>query len=206
MKSFFKIVLMVVVIFALLGVAQTIFNFSLGELLSRLLGGTRLKDSHVNLSQEVATPIFEVASLEISYPKNLNMIEISKSEWWKLSLGTIFVICEFDTYIKLGIRNPHLIEVQRIDDTVYVNEASIIVEILDTKINNFKHLRTFTSNPLVMTNNIQEAIFDSLNLLEQELIINMIVYGQANFEFAKKNYMENYRLLCKSVGLNVVWS
>jgi len=206
MKTFFKFVLFVVVIFILLSAAQKIFNFSVGELLAGLVGGTKLKDVHVNLSQEVTTPIFEVASLEIFYPKNLNMIEISKNDWWKLSIGTIFVICEFDTYIKLGIRNPHLIQVKRVGDTVYVDESSIAIEILDTKISNFKHLRTFTSNALVMKDNIHQAVFDSLNLLEQELLNNMIENGQSNFEFAKKNYMENYRLLCKSMGLNVVWT
>jgi hypothetical protein len=79
MKVFFKIIFMVVVIFVLLSVAQTIFKFSIGEIISSLLGGTKLDSVRVNIGQEIITPIFEIASLEIFYPKVLSMIEARTS-------------------------------------------------------------------------------------------------------------------------------
>jgi hypothetical protein len=205
MKTFFKIVFMVVVIFVLLSVAQTIFNFSIGKILDNLLGGTKLESVRVNVGQEVVTPIFEIASLEIFYPKVIGMIEASKNEWWKLNIGTVFVIIEYDSYAKFGIRNPHSIKMERIGDTVYVDESTIFIELLDTKLSNYHYVKTFTSNPLVMNNNAEQYIFDSLNLMERELINKMHENGQANFEYAKKNFMENYRNLCKSMGLEVVY-
>jgi hypothetical protein len=72
-------------------------------------------------------------------------------------------------------------------------------------LSNYHYVRTFTSNPLVMNNNAEQYIFDSLNLMERELIEKMHENGQANFEYAKKNFMENYRNLCKSMGLEVVY-
>jgi len=205
MKTFFKIVVMVVVVFVLLGIAQTIFKFRVGDLLSNLLGGTKLESVRVNVGQEIVTPVFEVVSLEITYPKNLTIIEASKNEWWKLNIGTVFVLVEYDTYLKLGVRNPHSIKTERIDDTVYVDESTIIIELLDAKINNYNYVRTFTSNAFVMNNDAEKFIFDSLNLMESELIKKLQENGQANFEYAKKNFMENYRLLCKSMGLEVIW-
>jgi hypothetical protein len=170
MKTFFKLVLMVIVVFGVIAVAQTVFKFHIGELLSNLLGGTKLESVRVNVSQEVVTPVFEIASLEIFYPKNLTIIEASKNEWWKLNIGTVFVLVEYDTYLKLGVRNPHSIKMERVDNTVYIDESTIIIELLDTKINNYNYIRTFTSNAFVMNNYAEIYIFESLNLIENELI------------------------------------
>jgi hypothetical protein len=209
MKFFLKIVLMVVIffiiVFILLGAAQKILNIKIGEILTNFFGGTKLESVSVNVSQEVVTPVFEIASLEIFYPKVLTMIEASKNEWWKLNIGTVFVIIEYDSLIKLGIRNPQLIKIERDGDTVYVDESSIIIELLDTKLSNFHHVKTFTSNPLVMNKNSEEYILDSINLMESELTKKMKESGQANFEYAKKNFMDNYKNLCKSMDLEVVW-
>jgi hypothetical protein len=209
MKFSIKIILIVVtffiVVFILLGAAQKIFNFNIGEIITNSFGGTKLENVRVNIGQEVAAPVFEIASLEIFYPKVLTMIEASKNEWWILNIGTVFVIIEYDTFIKLGVHDPHSIKIERIDNTVYVDESSIIIELLDTKLNNFHHVRTFTSNPLVMNNNSEQYILDSLNLMEIELTKKMKESGQANFEYAKKNFMDNYRNLCKSMGLEVVY-
>jgi len=205
MKTFIKIIFMVIVVFVLLSIAQTLFHFSVGDILGRLLGGTKLESVRVNIGQEIATPVFEIASLEVFYPKVLCMIEASKNEWWRLNMGKVFVIVEYDSYVKFGIRNPHSIKMERIGDTVYVDESTIIIELLDVKLNNYQYVRTFTSNALVINNDSEKYIFDSLNLMEDELIKNMNENGQANFEFAKKNFMENYRLICRSLGLEVVW-
>ena len=210
MKFFLKIVLMVViffiVVFILLAAAHKILNFNPIEIFTTgFFGGTKLENVSANVGQEVVTPVFEIASLEIFYPKVLTMIEASKNEWWKLNIGTVFVIIEYDTFIKLGVHDPHSIKMERIDNTVYVDESSIIIELLDTKLSNFHHVRTFTSNPLVMNKNSEEYILESINMMEGELTKKMYENGKANFDYAKRNFMDNYRNLCKSMGLEVVW-
>jgi len=205
MKRLIKIAVIVVIIFVLLCIVQMIFKFNIGDTLAGIFGGTKLESVRVNVGQEVATPVFEIASLEIFYPKVLSIIEASKNEWWKLNIGTVFVIIEYDSFIKLGIRNPHLIKMERSGNTVYVDESTINIEILDTKLSNYRHVRTFTSNPLVMNNNSEQFVLDSLNLMESELTNKMIENGKANFEYAKRNFMDNYKNLCKSMGLEVVY-
>ena len=206
MKAFFKIVLMVVVIFVLLGVAQTVFNVRIGEMLSNLLGGTKLESVRVNMGQETATPVFQIVALDIFYPKNLSVIEASKFEFWKINIGTVFVLVEYDSFVKLGVRDPHSIKMERVGNNIYVDESTIVIELLDAKINNFHHVKTFTSSILVMNNDAEKYIFDALNLIEKELVEKMKENGQANFEYAKRNFKENYQLLCRAMGLEVIWT
>jgi len=205
MKAFFKIILMVVVVLVIIGVTQSILDINIASMLKDLLGGTELKSVHTTIGQEITTPVFEIVSLEVFYPHNIGMIEVDKFEWWKLNIGTVFVIVEYDSYFRLGVRNPDLIHIERIDDTVYVDESTITIELLDAKLNNFKHIRTFTSNPFVINNAAEEYLFQAINNLERELTINIIENGQSNFEYARKNFMKNYENLCKAMGLNVVW-
>ena len=205
MKTFFKVILMVIVVLVVIFVAQAILKFNLITFIKDHLGGTELETVRVNVGQEFVTPKFEIVSLEIFYPQNLGIIEASKSEWWRLNIGTVFILLEYDTYVRLGVRNPDLIRLERIDDTVYVDESTIVIELLDAKLNNYKHIRTFTSNPFVINNASEEFVFQALNEIEKELIEKIIKNGQANFEFAKKNFMENYQNLCGAMGLEVVW-
>jgi len=205
MKTFFKVILMVIIVLVLISIAQTILKFNLISAIKDLLGGTELKSVRTTVGQEFIIPKFEIVSLEIFYPKNLSVIEASKSEWWRLNIGTIFVFVEYDTYLRLGVRNPDLIRMERIGDIVYVDESSIVIEVLDAKLNNYKHIRTFTSNPLVINRDSEEFIFQAMNELEIELIEKIIENGQANFESAKKNFMENYKNLCGAMGLEVIW-
>jgi len=205
MKLFFKVILIVVIAIIVLGIAQTLLNFSLIDLAEKYLGGTKLKAVRVNLSQEIVTPKFEIVSLEVFYPQNLSVIEADKSEWWRLNIGTVFIFVEYDTYLKFGVRHPDSIKVERDGDIVYVDEDSIEIELLDTKLNNFHHIRTFTSNPLVQNRDAEKFIFESLNRMEEELRLKIQENGRANFEYAKKNFMENYKNLCKAMGLDVVW-
>jgi len=205
MKIFFKVILAIIVVLVVIFIAQAIMGFNLIDLIQSLLGGTELKGVRTTVGQEVIIPKFEIVSLEIFYPHNLSVIEASKSEWWRLNVGTVFVFVEYDTYLRLGVRNPDLIRMERIDDIVYVDESSIVIEVLDAKLNNYNHIRTFTSNPLVINNASEQFIFQAINELERELIQKIVENGQANFEFAKKNFMENYKNLCGAMGLEVVW-
>jgi hypothetical protein len=50
-----------------------------------------------------------------------------------------------------------------------------------------------------------DLIFRAQHEHEEELKARMKERGQVNFESARKNYMENYKNLCKAMGLEVVW-
>jgi hypothetical protein len=205
MKKFFKAVLVVVVILVLITIAQNVLNFNIINKLSDLLGGTKLSTVHVNVGQEIVTPIFEIVSLEIFYPNVMSVIEVDRMEWWRLNIGTVFIFVEYDSYVKLGIRNPELIQIKRVGDTVYIDESTIVVEILDVKLNNYNYINTFTSNPLVINRVSPDMIFQAQNEHEKELMERINERGQSNFESAKRNFMENYKNMCKAMGLEVVW-
>jgi len=196
---------MVVIVFVLIGVIQHIMGFNTIDFLKGLLGNTELKSVRTTVGQEIVTPVFEIASLEIYFPQNLAVIEADKFEWWRLNIGTVFILIEYDSYIRLGVRNPELIKIERDGNTVYVDEAAIIIELLDAKLNNYKHIRTFTSNPFVINNASEEYIFQAINNMEKELIDKIVENGKTNFDLAKKNFMENYKNLCEAMGLEVVW-
>ncbi len=59
---------------------------------------------------------------------------------------------------------------------------------------------------MLMNNDAEKYIFDAINLMENELVEKMNENGQANFEYAKRNFKENYQLLCKAMDLEVVWT
>jgi hypothetical protein len=206
MKSFFKVIGIALAFILLVGIAQRVIGFDAIDILGRLLGGTKLSKVHVNVGEENITPKFEVVSLEIFYPSNISVIEVSKKEWWRLNVGTVYLFVEYDSYVKLGIRNPdESIQSKRIGDTVYVDESSIVVEILDVKLNNYVYNNTFSSNIFMLKHVSPEFIFQAQTEHEEELKSRMIERGQVNFESAKKNFMENYKNMCKGMGLEVVW-
>ena len=205
MKTFFKVILAIIVVLVVIFIAQAIMDFNVINVLQSLLGGTELQGVRVNVGQEFIIPKFEIVTLEIFYPQNLGIIEASKSEWWRLNIGAVFILIEYDTYVRLGVRNPDQIRIERIGDTVYVDEASIVIELLDAKLNNYKHIRTFTSNPLVINNASEQFLLQALNEIEKELIEKLEKNSQTNFESAKKNFMDNYQNLCKAMDLEVVW-
>jgi len=205
MKTILKITAIVIAVILLIGIVQYIIGFNLGDMLGRFFGGTRLSNVRVNVGQELIIPKFEIVSLEIFYPKTMSVIEADRMEWWRLNIGTVFIFVEYDSYIKLGIRNPELIKVERIENSLYVDESSIIIEILDLKLDNYKFIRTFTSNPLVISNVSPDIIFQAQGEHRNVLERRMMESGQANFESAKRNFMDNYRNMCNAMGLDVIW-
>jgi hypothetical protein len=135
----------------------------------------------------------------------MSVIEVDKMEWWRLNIGTVFVFVEYDSYVKLGIKNPELIRIERVDNIVYVDESTIVIELLDVRLNNYHYIRTFTSNPFVLRDVTPDLIFQAQNEHEKELMERLIERGQVNFESAKRNFKENYKNLCKAMDLEVVW-
>ena len=205
MKTILKIALIVIAVILLLGIAQYFFGFNLADIMGGIFGGTRLSNVRINTGQELLIPKFEIVSLEIFYPNTMSVIEADRMEWWRLNIGTVFIFVEYDSYIKLGIKNPELIHVERDGNILYVDESSIIIEILDIKVDNYKYIRTFTSNPFVISRVSPDIIFQAQNEHRKELENRIMEFGQANFESARKNFMENYKNMCSAMGLEVIW-
>jgi hypothetical protein len=201
MKTIIKITLVVVTVVILLAIALSIFDFNLGK----LINSVTLKRVTTNTGEEIRIPVFQIVSLEIFYPSNIGLIETDVKKILGLELGTVVLLLEYDSYTKFGVRNPEIIKIERIDDTLYVDESTIIIELLDVKINNYKYIRTFTTGFLVRPN-LDDAVFiQALNTINEELEEKMIRSGQANFNFAKNNFKENYKNMCKAMNLEVVW-
>jgi hypothetical protein len=196
-----KIALAVIITFILLAIAQSIFDFNIGKIIKP----ATLKGITTNTGEEIRIPLFQIVSLEVFYPSNIGLIETDTKKIFGLELGTIVLLLEYDSYIKFGVKNPETINIERIGDTLYVDESSIIIELLDVKINNYKYIRTFTSNFLLRPNLDDATFIQALNVLDTELQERMIHNGQANFEFAKNNFKENYSNMCKAMNLEVVW-
>ena len=204
MKKFFKAVLVIIVVLILLAIVQVAFQFSISDILKDALGGTELRSVSINVGQEFIIPKFEIVSQEYHQINNLGRISAEKFEWWRLNIGEVHVHIEYDSSFRLGVRRPDLIPVERIGDTIYVDESAINVELLDVKINNYRYIGTCKGNVFVINNNAEEFLFDALNEIERVFEEN-VTNNQRNFDSAKLNFMMNYENLCRALGLNVVW-
>ncbi|MCL2719832.1 MAG: hypothetical protein FWD47_00640 [Treponema sp.] len=206
MRLFLRIAIIVIIILISLILVQVLFNFTVSDAFNSFFGGTELSDIRINLGQEYIIPAFEIVSLEISSQKNLSVIEVSAKEWWRLNIGTVFIFINYDSYVRLGVKNPELIEIERVNNTIYVEESTIEIAVLDQKVYNFEHIKTFTSNFFVLTRDLEGHTLRAINELEKELLERMSENTQiVNFEYAKRNFMENYKNLCNAMGLEVVW-
>jgi hypothetical protein len=201
MKTFFKVVIAVVVVLILIFVAQYMFNFSVGD----IINSVTLKGVTTNTGEEIRIPMFQFVSLEVFYPSNIGLIEADVFKILGFEFGSVVVLFEYDSSAKYGVKNPDTIKVRRDGDTLYVDDSTIIVELLDVKINNFKYKNTFGSNPTVRRNMDDGAFLQALNVVYDDLKERMIRNGQANFEFAKNYFKENYKNMCKAMHLEVVW-
>jgi len=201
----YKVIGLVIVLILVIGLVNRFLNFNLLEFLGIQFGESSVTGVRVTVTQELAAPVFEIASLEIFHPKNMSVIEVENQEWWRLNIGTVFIFIEYDSYVKLGVRDPQSIKTERIDKTVYVDKDSIFIEILDIRLTNYSHYRTFTSNPFVLSNVSPDHIFLAMREQENELWERIITSGRANFDSAKKSFMDNYEVLCNSMDLEVVW-
>ncbi|MCL2211315.1 MAG: hypothetical protein FWB95_05280 [Treponema sp.] len=207
MKFVFKIIAVILSVFVLILIAQSVFKFSITDGLKKRFNRSDLTNVRVSVGEQTIKTINEIAAMEIFHPKNLSVIEIDKKEYWRLNIGTVFVFVEYDSYVKLGVKDPDSIqfEVSKDGKTVYVNDSSIVIDVLDYKVSNFNHIKTFTSNIFVQNRDAEKHVFQAINELEAELKYRMIENGQANFEFAKKNFKENWKSTFNRLGLNVVY-
>jgi len=201
MKTFFKAVGVIIGLFFFVG---CVLPNSIANIIKDELGGTELSNVYISTGEETIIPRFDIVSQEYHQINNLGRISAEKFEWWRLNIGEVHVHIEYDSSFRLGVRRPDLIPLERIGDTIYVNEADINVELLYVKIYNYRYIDTCKSNVFVINNNSEEFLFDALNQIEREFEEN-ITNNQRNLDSAKLNFMMNYENLCRALGLNVVW-
>jgi hypothetical protein len=201
MKIINRIALAVIAVLILIVIAQFTFDFNL----RKFIKPATLKEVTTNTGEEIRIPVFQIVSLEVFYPSNIGLIETDVKKILGLELGTIVLLLEYDSYTKFGVKNPEMVKIERIDNTLYVDESTIIIELLDVKIDNYKYIRTFTTNFLLRPNLDDVTFIQALNILSVELEERMIRNGQANFDYAKNNFKENYKNMCKTMNLEVVW-
>ena len=168
---------------------------------SALFGLGELSKVTVDVKEETGIPIFEIASLDI-FANNMSLVEIKPGGF--LNPGDVVMVVEYDSFVKLGIRDPASIRMSRNDNVLYIDTASIIVEALEARVTNYRLVRYFRSNPfLVMTPEVTDAMFEAQR--EHEAIAAEKAVREQNMTFAKSNFMSNYEHLCNAMGLTVVW-
>jgi hypothetical protein len=196
--------LVITVIIALM-VMQNLGGFKLIDFIgigSKLGGGT------TQVGQEITIPVFEITSLRINYPNNTDWRDIEVNEPHRLNKGTITFLFAYDSYATLGMKNPKSIRLQGVGKQVFVDKSSIVIEVLDAYVDNYRHINSFPSNPLlqIWRYDTPKQIFEIQARYKAELKGKIIINSQANFDLAKKNFMLNYELLCVSMGLKVIWA
>jgi hypothetical protein len=206
-KLWKPVALIVIVIMALMAV-QNLGGFSVIDFFNNLLGvGAKLGDGTTEVGQEITIPVFEITSLRINYLNNISWRNIEVNDPIRLNFGTITLLVEFDSYATLGMKNPESIRLQGVGKQVFVDKSSIIIEVLDAYVTNYRHINSFASNPLLQTwrYTTPELIFEIQAGHEVELKEKIIMNSRTNFNLAKENFMLNYELLCVSMGLEVIW-
>jgi hypothetical protein len=208
-KALWKPFALVIIVIIALMIMQNLGGFNLIDFMSNLLGiGSSLGDGTTEFGQEITIPVFEITSLRINYLKNISWRDIEVNDPIRLNIGTITILVEFDSYATLGMRNPESVRLQGAGKQVFVDKSSIIIEVLDAYVTNYRHINSFVSNPLLQTwrYTTPEKIFEIQAGHEAELKEKIIMNSQTNFNLAKENFMLNYELLCTSMGLEVKWA
>ena len=151
-------------------------------------------------------PVFEITSLRLNYLNNVSQWNIEVKDPIRLNIGTIRV--QFDYYATLGMKNPELFRHQRVWERVFVDKSSIVIEVMDAYVTNYRQIDSSDSNPLLQAWRYitPERIAEIQAEHEIELKEKIIMSSRTNFEVAKENFMHNYELLCVSIGLKVIWA
>jgi hypothetical protein len=208
-KRLWKPAAVVIIVIIALMAMQNLGGFNPIAFLSNLVGiGITLGDGTTQIGQEITIPVFEITSLRINYLKNVSWRNIEVNDPIRLNIGTITILVEFDSYATLGMKNPELIRLQGVGKQVFVDKSSIVIEVLDAYVSNYKHINSLASNPLLQIKRYitPEIIFEIQKEHEAELKDKIIMNSRTNFDLAKENFMLNYELLCVSMGLEVIWA
>lgn len=155
----------------------------------------------IELLSVMVSEMFQVATLEIA-SRNMTMTEVVPGGF--ANPGTITLILEFDSRVILGVANPQYIEMRIDDNTVYIRESSVQIEVLESIVRNFEQVGRIRSNPLVsFTEAVNNQIFEAQNALESEMAQGVV--NERTIESARRSFMSSLTGFMQGLGFSVVW-
>ncbi len=185
-----KLVLLV----ALLGVAMYF-----GALLAQRGREPVQKETYVSDMEKI--PAFEVATYKIK-SKSIGKLSEDK-EVMHLKYGTATLLYTYDAWVTLGVKDPSSIQMTRVGSEIFVKDSTIVVEVLDSKTENYKMMGFDTSNVLVPKTVQIKNLFGSQ--ADDKGRAEALAIAHENMSAAKTNFKDNYERLCTALGLKVTW-
>jgi len=155
----------------------------------------------IAMLSSMISEMFQIATLEIE-SRNQTMEVIEPRGF--ANPGTITLIFEFDSRIRLGVADPMSIEMRSEGYTVYINTSSIQIEVLESSASSFELIAHFRSNPLVsFTAAVTEQMFDAQNALEEEMTRRLV--NETTIESARRSFKNSLEGFMRGMGLIVIW-
>ena len=188
-KAIFWIVLVV------LGIVAGLWLAGIGR------GGYQ-KQTFVTGTEKI--PTFEVATYKIK-TKSMGTLAEEK-QMLGMTYGTATLLYTYDAWVTLGVKDPKAIKIERDDvdkSKIYVDESTILVELLDSKTENYQRIAFDTSNILVSKSVTIDHLFGSQ--ADDRAKAEAQAIAKENMDAAKDNFKDNYAKLCAAMGLKVVW-
>ncbi|MDR2560411.1 MAG: hypothetical protein LBC63_01375 [Holophagales bacterium] len=153
------------------------------------------------VTETVKIPAFEVASYKIK-TKSMGTLAEEK-QMLGMTYGTATLLYTYEAWVTLGVKEPEAIKIRREGDTIFVDESTIIVGLLDSKTENYQRIAFDTSNFLVSKSVTIDHLFGSQ--ADDRAKAEAQAIADENMSAAKANFMDNYEKLCTAIGLKVVW-
>jgi len=172
-----------------------------GQALAGIGMRTASEEGELETLSQMLTEMFQITSLEVE-TRNRDVITVVPGGF--LNPGTISIVVEFDSVVRLGVENPETIEIlRRVGDTVYIREASVQIDILESVVRNYRETERFRSNLMVwdtaeVTAQIFEAQQEHSERMEREL-------GEQLKDVARRSFMNSFEALMMPMGISVVW-
>ena len=184
---------------AIFWIVLVVFGVIAGLWLSGL--GPTIIQNMIVFAETKKIPAFEVVSYKIKSKLIVTLPE--EKQMLGVTYGTATLLYTCDAVVTLGVNKLNEIKMKREGDTVYVDASTIVVEILDSKTENFQRIGFDTSNILVSKSVTIDHLFGSQANDRAEA--EKVAFAKENIDAAKDNFMKNYAQLCDAMGLKVVW-
>ena len=193
--------LVAVVIIVLFGILESVNLNPFHRIRGIFYSEPVLQNISVTVLEDIVTEVFQIATLEID-SRNTSVLEIVPGGF--LNPGTITLLLEYDSRVKLGVRNPQQIHMRRVGDVIFVDSSTIQIEVLETQVRNFSRAGLFRSNPLLsLTPAVLDQVFEAQTRYEATAAQRLST--ERNIETAKRNFITTFEAVCGGLGLTVIW-
>ena len=155
----------------------------------------------VDVNEDIIRDVFRFASLEIE-SKNTAVLELVPGGF--INPGIVTFLLEYESLVEFGISDVRNIQMRRVGDFLFVEEASIQIGVTNAMVRNFQRTHTFTSNPLVRINqNIIDQMFEAQRA--HESIASARLDNETNRESARRNFKTMLEGLGNGIDLTIIW-